>query len=71
MTSGPTTPNPEFAVPELVTIALSVEMQEQLPFLTKHTGTPFDVLARELFATELEAQAGLSRGPYLRKYMYR
>jgi len=62
---------PDVAVPEFVTIPLSAAMQEQLSFLAKRTGTPFDVLARELFATELEAQVGLSRGPFLRKYMYR
>jgi hypothetical protein len=64
-------PEPDVAVPEYVTIPLSAKMQEQLSFLAKQTKTPFDVLAHELFATELEAQVGLSRGPYLRKYMYR
>ncbi len=59
------------AVPEAVTIPLSPKMREQFEYLTQQTDTPVDVLAQDLLAAELEAQAGLMRGPHLRKYMYR
>ncbi len=59
------------SIPESVTIRLSPEMREQLGFLSKHVNKSVEDLALELVATELDAEAGLSRGPYLRKYMYR
>jgi hypothetical protein len=61
----------ERVVPETVTIFLSPEMREQLAFLVSRRTAPFDAVARELLAEELEAQVGLMRGPFLRKYMYR
>jgi hypothetical protein len=57
--------------PNCVTIPLSDEMREQIAFLSQQTGTAVDALVRDLLAAELEAQVGLNRGPYLRKYMYR
>jgi hypothetical protein len=69
--SEPTAARAEIAVPDFVTIPLSPEMREQMGFLAKHADTPFEALALDLLATELEAQVGLSRGPFMRKYMYR
>ena len=54
-----------------VTIDLTPEMREQLDWLAAHRERSRLELARELFAEELEAQVGLSRGPYLRRFMYR
>jgi hypothetical protein len=44
---------------------------EQIRFLAEQQGISMLELAGKLLAEEAEAQAGLARGPFLRKYMYR
>ena len=57
--------------PDQITLTLTPEMREHLDWLVSRGAQSVAELAHELFATELEAQVGLARGPYLRKYMYR
>ena len=55
----------------IINIRISEETRGQIEFLSKVSGATFGEMAEELLADQAEAEAGLSRGPYLRKYMYR
>lgn len=56
-----------------VTIELSVSAEtiERIRFLASHSGMTEREMAEKLLADQAEAEAGLTRGPMLRKYMYR
>jgi hypothetical protein len=54
-----------------ITIDVSEDTMEQIKFLAEGQGIPILEMAGKLLAEEAEAQAGLTRGPFLRNYMYR
>jgi hypothetical protein len=54
-----------------VSIRISGETRERIEYLAGLLGMSFDEMAEKLLADQAEAEAGLQRGPYLRKYMYR
>ena len=54
-----------------ITVEVSEETREQIAFLAQEENVSTAEMASRLLATEAEAQAGLARGPHLRKYMYR
>ena len=54
-----------------ITIDVSENTMEQIKFLAEQQGISILEMASKLLAEEAEAQAGLSRGPFLRKYMHR
>ena len=58
---------------EKATIELSVSAEtiERIRFLAGHFGMTEREMAEKLLADQAEAEAGLTRGPMLRKYMYR
>ena len=57
--------------PHKITVEVSEETMEQIAFLAQQENVSITEMASRLLATEAEAQAGLARGPHLRKYMYR
>jgi hypothetical protein len=54
-----------------ITIEVSGDTMEQIKFLAEERHVSILEMAGTLLAQEAEAQAGLSRGPFLRKYMHR
>ena len=54
-----------------ITIDVSENTMEQIKFLAEQPGISILEMASKLLSEEAEAQAGLSRGPFLRKYMHR
>jgi hypothetical protein len=52
-------------------VQVSAETLEQIGFLAERDGVSVEEMAARLLAVEAEADAGLTRGPLLRKYMYR
>ena len=54
-----------------ITIDLSDDTMEQIKFLAEQQDISMLEMAGRLLTEEAEAQAGLARGPFLRKYMYR
>ena len=54
-----------------ITIDVSEVTMEQIKFLAEEQDIPILEMASKLLAEEAEAQAGLARGPFLRKYMHR
>ncbi len=54
-----------------IVIEVTDETMEQVAFLAAQEGMSVAEIAHKLLAEEAEAQAGLTRGPYLRKYMHR
>jgi hypothetical protein len=58
-------------VPTSVELTLSPDTQERIEFSAKVWGLSVRETTEKLLADNAEAEAGLNRGPHLRKYMYR
>jgi hypothetical protein len=58
-------------VERTVIICLAPERSRQLERLAKDLKKEPDELAKEFLEAEIEAQHGLSYGPWRRRYMYR
>ena len=56
---------------QVLVIRISPERAAELDRLAQAQKKDTRELAKELLEAEIEAQHGLSYGPYLRKYMYR
>lgn len=54
-----------------LTVSVSQETIEEIQFLANREGLPVAEMTAKLLRNEAEAQAGLRRGPPLRRYMYR
>ncbi len=54
-----------------LTIKLTPEMREQLNWFAASSDKSIEEIARKFLADQLEAQFGLSKGVFRRKYMYR
>jgi hypothetical protein len=54
-----------------ITLEVTAETLEQITLLAEREGASVSEMAGKLLADEAEARAGLTRGPYLRKYMHR
>jgi hypothetical protein len=57
--------------PEKLTIDVPAETMERIAFLAGREGISPTEMAARLLEQEAEAQAGLTPGPWLRKYMHR
>jgi hypothetical protein len=55
----------------VISISIKSETLEQIPYLARRSGLSVEEMAAQLLATQAEAEAGLSRGTFLRRYMYR
>ncbi len=54
-----------------INVAISPETLEQIQFLADQEKVNVTEMTRKLLAESAEAGAGLSRGSFLREYMYR
>jgi hypothetical protein len=54
-----------------IELSVSAETVERIRFLAEQLGMSEREAAEKLLADQAEAEAGLTRGPWLRKYMYR
>src|SRR5690554_3812597 len=54
-----------------LSIEVSEEALECIEFLARGEGISVEEMSKRLLADEAEAQAGLTRGPFKRKYMHR
>ena len=54
-----------------INVEVTDETAERIAFLAEREGMFVSEMAAKLLTEEAEAQAGLTRGPFLRKYIYR
>lgn len=54
-----------------ITISISPETLERILFLAEREKIAVTDMVLKLLTESAEAEAGLARGPHLRKYMYR
>ncbi|WP_157014516.1 hypothetical protein [Mesorhizobium xinjiangense] len=57
--------------PKQIVVEVSEETMERIKYLAELEGMSVADMAGKLLANEAEAQAGLTRGPFSRKYMHR
>jgi hypothetical protein len=54
-----------------IEVRVSDDTLERIHFLAEADGVSLEEAAEKLLADQAEAEAGLRRGPYLRRYMHR
>jgi hypothetical protein len=54
-----------------IKVSVSSETIEHIGFMSKALNLSLEATAAKLLAHQAEAETGLLRGPFLRKYMYR